>query len=158
MSFAFGRVKSRNLKKNSLDPTPSFTECRLCSQYICNNQIKLNCLNPNCQLECHITCLADLFVAPGEYIPVEGTCPYCVTKLKWGDLIRKMRGCNMNIENAENCGMESIVVGDEINDDNEDDKECYESVDGESSDDSHDVTSVLERANEKRPSWLFEDI
>ncbi|CAG9559151.1 unnamed protein product [Danaus chrysippus] len=32
-------------------------------------------------------------LSPGEYIPIDGKCPQCDVNLKWGDLIRKMKGC-----------------------------------------------------------------
>lgn len=159
MTVTFGPVKSRNLKKKSIDPTPSFTECLLCSTYITNTQIKLTCLNSKCELEYHITCLADIFLSPGEYIPVEGTCPFCNTKLKWGDLIRKMRGCKMgdvvDTNSDENDESTESMIDDEITEISDED-ESGES-DG-NSDESDDVMRVLEKANERRPSWLFEDV
>ncbi|XP_063833306.1 structure-specific endonuclease subunit SLX1 homolog [Ostrinia nubilalis] len=44
-----------------------------------------------------------------EFIPIEGNCPFCDTKLKWGDLIRKMKGCKQN---------------DDENSDQDDDQPC----------------------------------
>ncbi|XP_028160454.1 structure-specific endonuclease subunit SLX1 homolog [Ostrinia furnacalis] len=110
MVVRHGPVKSRNLKK-SKESTEEHTtdECLLCSNYITNSQTKLTCLNSSCELIAHITCLAKLFLTPGEFIPIEGNCPFCDTKLKWGDLIRKMKGCKQN---------------DDENSDQDDDQPC----------------------------------
>ncbi|XP_075984184.1 structure-specific endonuclease subunit SLX1 [Anticarsia gemmatalis] len=98
MTIVQGAVKSKNLKPSTSLSTNE--ECLLCSNYITDGQAKLTCLNSNCQLISHITCLADIFLTSGEYVPIEGTCPFCNTKIKWGDLIRKMRGC---FQGAEEC-------------------------------------------------------
>ncbi|KAM3963882.1 structure-specific endonuclease subunit SLX1 [Aphomia sociella] len=98
MKICHGPVRSRNIKK-SLQQSSSkdtHTECLLCSSYIINSFTKLSCLNPNCELLVHITCLADLFLQPGEFVPIQGNCPFCSTSLRWGDLIRKMKGCNID--------------------------------------------------------------
>lgn len=105
MSICQGPVKSKNLKQKTSNTIPPDEECLLCSTYINNCQVKLTCLNPSCELISHITCLADLFLVPGEYVPVEGSCPFCSVKLKWGDLIRKMKGCS-RISEGEECSDE----------------------------------------------------
>ncbi|KAJ0173229.1 hypothetical protein K1T71_011405 [Dendrolimus kikuchii] len=95
MTICHGPVKSKNLKKSS--PAVNINEeCLLCSKHIQSSQSKLTCLNPSCNLITHITCLADLFLSPGDYVPIEGDCPFCNKKLKWGDLIRKMKGCSQD--------------------------------------------------------------
>ncbi|KAH9631397.1 hypothetical protein HF086_012185 [Spodoptera exigua] len=107
MSICEGLVKSRNLKTKDSNSIQPDEECLLCSANITNGQTKITCLNPNCELLCHITCLADLFLLPGEYVPVEGNCPFCDIKVKWGDLIRKMKGCAYTNE-VEECSDEEV--------------------------------------------------
>ncbi|CAB3220120.1 unnamed protein product [Arctia plantaginis] len=103
MVLCQGTVKSKNLKRIVISNTIVTEECLLCSNYILSGQSKLTCLNANCELLAHVTCLADIFLSPGEYVPIEGNCPFCNTKLKWGDLIRKMKGCS---QNSEECPQE----------------------------------------------------
>lgn len=93
MSIVHGPIKSRNLKKSTESSNFKSIECLICSRSITYSTSKLCCLNSNCELVSHICCLADLFLTPGDYVPIEGSCPSCNMKLKWGDLIRKMRGC-----------------------------------------------------------------
>lgn len=89
-----GPVKAKQLKKVRKEShTATYIECLLCSGYL-NSDDKLTCLNASCELVAHLTCLADLFLAPGEYVPIGGNCPFCNAKLLWGDLIRKMKGCS----------------------------------------------------------------
>lgn len=94
MSIVHGPIKSRNLKKSTEYSNFKSIECLICSRFITNSTSKLCCLNSNCELVSHISCLADLFLNSGDYIPVEGSCPFCNMKMKWGDLIRKMKGCH----------------------------------------------------------------
>ncbi|XP_047999490.1 structure-specific endonuclease subunit SLX1 homolog [Leguminivora glycinivorella] len=104
MKICHGPVKSKNLRK-SKDTHATHTECLLCSGYITSANSKLSCLNPHCDLVSHITCLAQLFLEPTEFVPIQGQCPFCSTMLKWGDLIRKMRGCGQDTLSQEddNC-------------------------------------------------------
>ncbi|KAL0867910.1 hypothetical protein ABMA27_008589 [Loxostege sticticalis] len=119
MVTCHGPVKSRNLKKPK-EPSafPTSEECLLCSNYITNDQTKLTCLSKTCELLAHITCLANVFLTPGEFIPIEGNCPFCSTHLKWGDLIRKMRGCKQDSDEKSDNN------DDDNSDDSEDDKPC----------------------------------
>lgn len=118
MILCQGTVKSKNLKRKVVSNTVVAEECLLCSNYITNSQSKLTCLNANCDLLAHITCLADIFLSPGEYVPIVGNCPFCNTKLKWGDLIRKMKGCS---QNGEECTQE------EESEEEEEEGPCVES-------------------------------
>lgn len=125
MRICQGAVRSRNLKKTCPESTTTmYPECLLCSNYITGNQTKLTCLNPSCELIAHITCLADLFLEPGEYIPIKGDCPFCSTNLKWGDLIRKMKGCEDG--NNGNTDNDNADVNDnaDANDDEDSDEDC----------------------------------
>lgn len=112
MTICQGAVKSRNLKPKIFSPAHKNEECLLCSNYILQGQSKLTCINPSCELLTHITCLADIFLTSGEYVPIEGTCPFCCIKLKWGDLIRKMKGC-LSSKGEELSQDEKYSSGDE---------------------------------------------
>ncbi|CAG9791302.1 unnamed protein product [Diatraea saccharalis] len=107
MKICNGPVKTHNLKKLTNATMPMHVKCMMCSNFIIDAQVKLTCLNPSCELVAHITCLADIFLNPGEFIPIEGQCPYCDTILKWGDLIRKMNGCKMDVHDIESDNDES---------------------------------------------------
>ncbi|XP_059051218.1 structure-specific endonuclease subunit SLX1 homolog [Achroia grisella] len=123
MRICHGSVKSRNLQKSVQESSNStHIECLLCSNYITNSSSKLTCLNTNCDLLAHITCLADLFLQPGEYVPIQGNCPFCDTPLKWGDLIRKMKGCHIDDTELVNIGY--ILENNEINENSDDDVIC----------------------------------
>ncbi|XP_034827846.1 structure-specific endonuclease subunit SLX1 homolog [Maniola hyperantus] len=109
MTVIQGPVKSYNHKKTKDITSVPTIECLLCSGYLKDTE-KLSCTSATCELVSHINCLANLFLSPGEYIPINGYCPFCNTKLKWGDLIRKMNGYDQGTKN------------DEPGDDNENDK------------------------------------
>lgn len=121
MIICQGPVKSRNLKlKNIAEPIPTI-ECLLCSGYLKDNE-KLTCISPKCDLVAHISCLADKLLPAGEYIPIEGPCPFCNIKLIWGDLIRKMKGCNAITYDS---GKSDELKNDELcNDESDDDVVC----------------------------------
>ncbi|XP_019553010.3 structure-specific endonuclease subunit SLX1 homolog [Aedes albopictus] len=78
---------------------------------ICNGRIRsgadfaLRCIQPRCKLICHIECLADRCLEPGQYVPVEGDCPICDGHFLWGDLIRKANGCSDLVEDANSTGL-----------------------------------------------------
>lgn len=122
MIICQGPVKSKNLKKpTDKDINTTNAECLLCSRYIINATSKLTCLNPTCELISHVTCLADLFLTPGEYLPIEGNCPFCATNLKWGDLIRKMKGCSLDY-GGDNLADDDNVMEDNYDTEKSDDK------------------------------------
>ncbi|CAF4801233.1 unnamed protein product [Pieris macdunnoughi] len=105
----FGPVKCRNLRVSQVLST--FEVCQICFEYIYDNK-ELKCVNEKCNLVAHLACLADLFLSPGEYVPIEGSCPKCNTILKWGVLIRKMKGRNY-VEDTES----EVVNEEEISQD-----------------------------------------
>lgn len=78
---------------------------------ICNGRIRsgadfaLRCIQLRCKLICHIECLADRCLEPGQYVPVEGDCPICDGHFLWGDLIRKANGCSDLVEDANSTGL-----------------------------------------------------
>lgn len=67
-------------------------KCTICSRYVSKDQVK--CLNLDCSLICHLICLAEKFLAIGDYVPTSGSCPKCRQMMLWGDIIRKFRGHN----------------------------------------------------------------
>ncbi|XP_062553996.1 structure-specific endonuclease subunit SLX1 homolog [Armigeres subalbatus] len=92
---------------------------------ICNGRIRssgsgsvredfaLRCIQPRCKLICHIECLADRCLEPGQYVPVEGSCPICDSHFLWGDLIRKANGCSDLVEDS---GNKSLFEVDDVSD------------------------------------------
>ncbi|CAH2093617.1 unnamed protein product [Euphydryas editha] len=113
MIICHGPVKSKNYKTSKTNTQVSTIECLLCSGHLKDTE-KLSCMNPNCDLVAHLCCLADIFLSPGEYIPISGNCPFCHVKLKWGELIRKMKGCNQVVADDDKGDKK---VGDEMDDD-----------------------------------------
>ncbi|XP_055642804.1 structure-specific endonuclease subunit SLX1 homolog [Toxorhynchites rutilus septentrionalis] len=88
------------------DNDESLTDCVICSKTICvdNNakSLHLRCLQPRCKLICHIECLSERCLEPGQYVPIEGDCPICDCHFLWGNLIRKANGCSDLIEDLNN--------------------------------------------------------
>ncbi|EAL42010.4 AGAP002259-PA [Anopheles gambiae str. PEST] len=76
----------------------------------------LRCLQSRCPLACHVECLAELVLEPGQYVPVEGDCPHCEGHFLWGDIIRKANGCSDLVDDTDNV---DPVVLDEVSDEGE---------------------------------------
>lgn len=99
MSIVHGRVKIKTKPKSTCTPSTSAgissvsCRCSICHSLI-DNDARLICLNPKCNVPFHILCLARVFKDPGQYIPVQGNCPACRKYILWGDLIRKKNGCS----------------------------------------------------------------
>lgn len=110
-------------------------------------------------------------------MPIEGDCPFCGVNLKWGDLIRKMKGCKMGDEincygKNDNDGDDSDVdnnVSDVDNNDSyvdyndrdsdvDDKDDKQRDVDDQKSDESDDVVCVDHNPPkvDEYPSW-FDD-
>lgn len=111
MPICHGPVISKKLAKNKLtqdsqqysqksnqDITPN--DIMLC--YICFKPIEstkaMTCLNSDCSVMCHITCMSSCFLSTGEYVPIEGSCPKCKNQYLWGDIVRKFKGCYENMD------------------------------------------------------------
>uniref|UniRef100_A0A182VQ16 Structure-specific endonuclease subunit SLX1 homolog n=1 Tax=Anopheles minimus TaxID=112268 RepID=A0A182VQ16_9DIPT len=83
-------------------------DCTLCRRSMDVEEMEregdlvLRCLQPRCPLVCHLECLAELVLEPGQYVPVEGDCPVCEGHFLWGDIIRKANGCSDLVDDAEN--------------------------------------------------------
>lgn len=101
---------------------------------------------------------------PGEYVPIEGDCPFCGVKLKWGDLIRKMKGCKMgdqkkcddNLSDVDSDIKSDVENGDESFDDKNSDG--VSDVDDQKSDGSDDVVCLDTNPCEVAayPSWFYD--
>lgn len=107
MQICHGQVaiKKKSISTQSVTSThrPASMECDLCMMSIDSHErSKVTCLNPKCELRCHIICLANLWLEPGQYVPIEGDCPFCGQHFLWGDLIRKKNGCN-DLEESADC-------------------------------------------------------
>lgn len=92
MSVTTGQVitrKYQEINKNSTTATQSFT-CDLCHNLILEKNHC--CLNILCNLICHLKCLADICLEPGEYVPIEVNCPKCNETFLWGDIVNKYKG------------------------------------------------------------------
>uniref|UniRef100_A0A182X3A8 Structure-specific endonuclease subunit SLX1 homolog n=1 Tax=Anopheles quadriannulatus TaxID=34691 RepID=A0A182X3A8_ANOQN len=76
----------------------------------------LRCLQSRCPMACHVECLAELVLEPGQYVPVEGDCPLCEGHFLWGDIIRKANGCSDFVDDTDNV---DPVVLDEVSDEGE---------------------------------------
>lgn len=118
MPICHGHVKIKKIPKSS-NPSNNpivnagATLCKLC--FDCVNATNfVNCISPGCEFVGHLQCVAKLFLEPGQYVPVQGTCPKCKKTVLWGDLIRKRNGCS----DLENC---TEFDSDESGGDNDDD-------------------------------------
>ncbi|CAB4383052.1 unnamed protein product [Rhizophagus irregularis] len=101
-------LKYLNHTKNYNNNNNSPYYCNLCLENIDFNNHKnyLNCLNMECNMSYHITCLAKKFTKLEalenstfdnpynelyeEILPINGKCPNCQIFLLWGDLILSM--------------------------------------------------------------------
>lgn len=95
MNICHGRVKAKRRKgdfhsSQTIDDISNLV-CHICDDFIIT--AKLGCLNKKCKFSSHLICLANLFLEPGQFLPVEGACPKCKNHLLWGDLIRQLNGC-----------------------------------------------------------------
>lgn len=74
--------------------TQSTTFCDICFSILSEDESsKTSCLNSNCRLMCHLSCLANEFLDRHQYIPISGRCPLCRQTIIWGELVRKRNGC-----------------------------------------------------------------
>lgn len=84
---------------------PSTLYCLLCDLPVEKDE-KITCVTPGCFLVAHILCLGKSFWKDdGMILPIDGMCPACNNNVLWGDLIRKMIGCNLHLsEESEDLG------------------------------------------------------
>lgn len=104
MPVCHGRVKIKKIPKPSAtdkivnDTTTRSILCKLCFEYIEGDNF-VGCISRNCRFVGHLICLAKLWLEPGQYVPIQGSCSSCKKTMLWGDLIRKKNGCS----DLENC-------------------------------------------------------
>ncbi|XP_058822252.1 structure-specific endonuclease subunit SLX1 homolog [Topomyia yanbarensis] len=95
----------------------SIVNCMVCSELIRSgkdgNDFVVCCVRPSCKFTSHIECLAGRCLEPGQYVPVEGSCPICDCHFLWGDLIRKANGCSDLVSDMDNT---SVFEVDDISD------------------------------------------
>lgn len=113
MPVVFGKVTAKKLlKQKEREPRESKSPdnnaaCSICRLVIIKPKQKVECINPQCRLIAHLTCLAEIFTRDdGRIIPVSGDCPSCNLNVLWGDLIRKKIGCNLHLEAKEDSDFE----------------------------------------------------
>lgn len=87
--------------------------CSICYKDVCD-ATSMSCLNPRCSLRSHIVCLANVFLEPGAFIPIDGDCPECHKHMLWGDLVRKRNGCCDWLDADSN---DEIIISDVDDDD-----------------------------------------
>lgn len=107
MPITSGAVIVSKLKNKSFEnitKVSSQNMCELCFQII--EEKPISCLNIVCDLMCHITCLANISLDLGEYVPVEGKCPKCDEQFVWGDIIKKYKGYGNNADITINLDAE----------------------------------------------------
>lgn len=63
----------------------------MCDRFV-DDANRVNCLNSKCSLACHLICLGQRFLEPGEYVPISGSCPKCRQMMLWSDVVRKFKG------------------------------------------------------------------
>ena len=100
----------QSASQSSLEPQagPSTVYCLLCDLPV-EQDDKITCVMPGCFLVAHILCLGKSFWKDdGMILPIDGMCPACDNNVLWGDLIRKMLGCNLHLsEESEDLGKNS---------------------------------------------------
>lgn len=103
-------------------PITKRKNCLLCHLTIEDND-RITCVQPGCFLVAHILCLGKSFWKDdGMILPIDGVCPSCNTNVLWGDLIRKMIGCNLHLsgEPIDPVKSEDLVI---LSDDDDSDFE-----------------------------------
>uniref|UniRef100_A0A182TKM5 Structure-specific endonuclease subunit SLX1 homolog n=1 Tax=Anopheles melas TaxID=34690 RepID=A0A182TKM5_9DIPT len=114
-----GRVEGEHASQSTVQ------KCTICAGELEEDQedaerrqgdLILRCLQSRCPLACHVECLAELVLEPGQYVPVEGDCPHCEGHFLWGDIIRKANGCSDLVDDTDNV---DPVVLDEVSDEGE---------------------------------------
>uniref|UniRef100_A0A182PS63 Structure-specific endonuclease subunit SLX1 homolog n=1 Tax=Anopheles epiroticus TaxID=199890 RepID=A0A182PS63_9DIPT len=108
--------ESDNDRANNDASQSTAQKCSICEELLVPEEMEregnlvLRCLQPRCSLICHVECLAELVLEPGQYVPVEGDCPICESHFLWGNMIRKANGCSDLVEDTDN--VDPLVVED----------------------------------------------
>lgn len=99
MPIAYGRVAIKKLREaETHDAAPTdHGVCFRCGTSLCGEDL-MTCVNPKCNVICHVICFSMYFTRNrDDIIPIEGECPSCDSRLLWGDLVRKKKGCYKNL-------------------------------------------------------------
>lgn len=116
MPICHGRVKIKKMPKlgasQQVATETTTTFCKICFDYIRPDN-SIGCISPNCRFIGHLKCLATVMLEPGQYVPIQGTCPSCKKTVLWGDLIRKRNGCS-DLENCSEFASDDSEENDEI--------------------------------------------
>lgn len=122
MSICHGRVKIKKIPKLSAtemminaSTTPTIF-CKICYDYT-KPENSVSCISPNCRFVGHLRCLAEIMLEPGQYVPIQGSCPSCKKNVLWGDLIRKKNGCSdlvncSDFESEDDSELDEILWND----------------------------------------------
>lgn len=111
MRICYGNIHIKpKSKKTETCSQPSqishASTCSICEMLFKDQESSIECLH--CKIPFHIICLATVFLEAGEFIPIDGNCPRCHTRLLWGELIRKKHGHDV----IETSGSEIIISDD----------------------------------------------
>lgn len=111
MQICHGRVTAK--KKNALSTQTQMTQTKTSFCSMCYSSLSdvsaMSCLSSRCCMRAHIVCLANVFVEPGAFVPIEGDCPTCHKHMLWGDLVRKRNGC-CDLQNETDA--EELIISD----------------------------------------------
>lgn len=104
MPIVYGPVIAKKLAQGTRQDNLKNSDTVKC--FLCHREVdekhKVQCIKPSCACVYHLICLARHFIGNNEsLLPVEGNCPSCNSIVLWGDLIRKKRGCVVDVENSE---------------------------------------------------------
>lgn len=66
-------------------------KCWICDKFV-HEADRAACINSECAMNCHLVCLSQRFLEPGEYVPISGSCPKCRQMMLWSDVVRKFKG------------------------------------------------------------------
>lgn len=91
-----GHILLKKPKKSTESCTQSIEcqtpkKCPICDRFVGDTD-GVTCLNMDCVLVCHLNCLGQRFLEPGEYVPISGSCPKCHQMMLWSDVARKFKG------------------------------------------------------------------
>lgn len=91
-----GHIVLKKPKKSIESCTPSIecqtpVKCPICARFV-DDADRVTCTNLDCLLACHLICLGQRFLEPGEYVPISGSCPKCRQMMLWSDVVRKFKG------------------------------------------------------------------
>ncbi|KAI9670836.1 MAG: Slx4p interacting protein [Trizodia sp. TS-e1964] len=101
LNITYSALKSHFEKNSYLLEESSEHNCALCKKKIAlaNTQMVTSCPEASCNAVTHLTCLSGHFLTQesagsvepfATMVPTEGTCPSCLTDLRWVDLMKEL--------------------------------------------------------------------